>query len=144
VREIRTAIDIGASRDEVWAVLSDFSAYPDWNPFIIVTGEAKVRTRVRLRTMPPGRPANTQTAEVLTAWAPRHLRIQGVLFASWLFSGTHIFELERHDEGTRFTNREEFSGVLASLVVALLGSRLPSGFEAMNRALKARVEDQLN
>jgi hypothetical protein len=143
VREIRKTIDIQASREEVWSVLADFASYPEWNPFIILTGQAQVRTRVRLKTMPPGRPANNQAADVVTAWAPRHLRIQGVLLAPWLFSGTHIFELAEFEGGTRFTNREEFSGLLAPLVLALLGSRLPGGFEAMNRALKARVEHRV-
>jgi hypothetical protein len=140
VREIRTTVDIDASREEVWSVLADFASYPGWNPFIILTGRAQTRTRVRLKTMPPGRPANTQTADVLMAWAPRHLRIQGTLIAPWLFSGTHIFELTELEGGTRLTNREEFSGVLAPVVVTLLGPGLPGGFEAMNRALKARVE----
>lgn len=140
MREIRTEIAIDAPREAVWEVLADFASYPEWNPFIIVTGEARVRTNVRLKTMPPGRPSNTQTAEVLTAWAPRHLRIQGKLRWPWLFAGTHIFELSERDSGTRFANREEFTGILAPVVVRLLGSRLPSGFEAMNRALKARVE----
>jgi hypothetical protein len=142
VREIRTEVQIAAPREAVWAVLADFASYPRWNPFIIVTGEARVRTNVRLKTMPPGRPANTQTAEVLTAWAPRHLRIQGKLRWPWLFAGTHIFELADHDGGTRFVNREEFTGVLAPVVVWLLGPKLPTGFHAMNRALKARVEER--
>mgnify|MGYP005820655651 CR=1 FL=1 len=140
MREIRTEVQIDAPREAVWDVLADFASYPEWNPFIHVTGEARVRTNVRLKTMPPGRPANTQTAEVLTAWAPRHLRIQGKLRWTWLFAGTHIFELSERDGGTRFVNREEFTGLLAPVVVWLLGSRLPSGFEAMNRALKERVE----
>jgi len=140
VREIRTTIDIEAPRKEVWSVLADFPSYPQWNPFIILTGQAKARTRVRLKTMPPRRPANTQTADVLTAWEPRHLRIQGVFLAQWLFSGTHIFELAQLEERTRLTNREEFAGILAPVILALLGPSLPEGFDAMNRALKARVE----
>jgi len=140
VREIRTEVDIDASREAVWAVLADFDAYASWNPFLEISGEARARTKVRLKTMPPGRPANTQTADVLTAWAPRHLRIQGKLLAPWLFSGTHILELADHDGGTRLTNREEFEGVLAGAVLAFLGPRLPSGFIAMNQALKERVE----
>jgi len=142
VREIRTEVDIDASREAVWAVLADFDAYASWNPFLEISGEARARTKVRLKTMPPGRPANTQTADVLTAWAPRHLRIQGKLFAPWLFSGTHILELAEHAGGTRLTNREEFEGILAPVVLFLLGRRLPGGFEAMNQALKARVEGQ--
>jgi len=142
VREIRTDVVIDAPREAVWDVLADFASYPEWNPFLNLSGEARVRTEVRLKTMPPGRPANTQTAEVLTAWAPRHLRIQGTLRWPWLFAGTHIFELSNREGGTRFVNREEFTGVLAPAVLWLLGPKLPRGFHAMNFALKARVEER--
>lgn len=143
MREIRTEVEIDASREAVWEVLADFAHYGEWNPFLEIAGEARVRTKVRLTTHPPGRPSNTQVAEVLTAWAPRHLRIQGVLGWPWLFSGTHILELSEspgREGGTTLVNREEFGGVLTPVVLWLLGSRLPSGFEAMNQALKARVE----
>ena len=34
MRVISTEIEISASDEEVWQVLSDFDAYPEWNPFI--------------------------------------------------------------------------------------------------------------
>ena len=33
-KQLRTHIDIHASPERVWQVLTDFAAYPDWNPFI--------------------------------------------------------------------------------------------------------------
>jgi uncharacterized protein YndB with AHSA1/START domain len=34
MRELRAAIDIQATPGRVWEILTDFPAYPDWNPFI--------------------------------------------------------------------------------------------------------------
>ena len=39
MRTIETAIDISASAERVWDVLTRFDAYPGWNPFITsITG----------------------------------------------------------------------------------------------------------
>ena len=34
MRELRAEIEIAAPPERVWRVLSDFDAYPDWDPFI--------------------------------------------------------------------------------------------------------------
>ena len=34
MREERTKIEINGSAQTVWGILTDFDAYPDWNPFI--------------------------------------------------------------------------------------------------------------
>ena len=34
IHHLYTEIQIDASADQVWAILSDFASYPQWNPFI--------------------------------------------------------------------------------------------------------------
>jgi uncharacterized protein YndB with AHSA1/START domain len=34
MKEIYTEIEINASAEEVWHVLTDFGAYPEWNLFL--------------------------------------------------------------------------------------------------------------
>ena len=47
MKEIRTEIIINTSSDKVWNVLTNFSAYPDWNPFIrSLEGKAIKDTRL--------------------------------------------------------------------------------------------------
>jgi uncharacterized protein YndB with AHSA1/START domain len=33
MKELRTAIDIAASPEAIWRLLTDFVALPQWNPF---------------------------------------------------------------------------------------------------------------
>ncbi|MDO9106469.1 MAG: SRPBCC family protein [Methylovulum sp.] len=40
--EIRTEIEIASEPEPLWAILTNFAAYPQWNPFIrTIQGEAK-------------------------------------------------------------------------------------------------------
>ena len=60
MKEIRTTADIHASPERVWAVLTDFAAYRDWNPFITsAAGSLQPGERLELRLEPPG--ANGRT-----------------------------------------------------------------------------------
>ncbi|HEX8861704.1 MAG TPA: SRPBCC family protein [Actinomycetes bacterium] len=48
-------MEIKATPERVWQVLTDFAAYPDWNPFITrASGTARPSERLHLRMQPPG------------------------------------------------------------------------------------------
>ena len=58
-----------------------------------------------------------------------------------VFDGEHIFEIEPDGGAScRCIQREEFSGVLAPLVLLMIGKSTKRGFDEMNQALKVRVE----
>jgi uncharacterized protein YndB with AHSA1/START domain len=53
--ELRAEIEIDAESGRVWAVLMDFDAYPEWNPFITsIQGERTVGAKLRARLQPAG------------------------------------------------------------------------------------------
>ena len=139
MREIRN-IDAGAER--VWAILTDFAAYPEWNPFIPrLGGTPREGARLDVRVEPPdGRGMNFKPV-VLVADAGRELRWVGRLFVPRLFDGEHIFVIEPNEQGVRFVQREEFSGILVPLIWRSFAGSTRRGFEAMNAALKARAEN---
>ena len=60
-----------------------------------------------------------------------------------IFDGEHFFKIEPLDEGrrTRFIQGERFTGLLVPLFRKNLDRGPREGFEAMNHALKARVEE---
>ena len=58
-----------------------------------------------------------------------------------VFDGRHRFDLEARGEGTRLVQSETFSGLLTGPIMRKISRLTESGFDAMNRALKARAED---
>ena len=47
MRDLRSEID--ASPEDVWQVLTDFDAYPEWNPFIrSIQGNPEVGSRLSI------------------------------------------------------------------------------------------------
>jgi hypothetical protein len=145
MKELLTEIDIAASPERVWAVLIDFAAFPAWNPFIReASGEPKVGGKLRIRVVPPGSNAMVFKPTVLACDVNRELRWLGRLGIPGLFDGEHGFTLAPIDGGrTRLTQREVFTGVLVPLLAKSLDGGVKKGFEAMNRALKERVEKEV-
>lgn len=140
-REISHTIEIDASPSDVWAVVTDTAAFPDWNPFIrSLDGELRVGAKLSVTIQPPGRRSTTFRPTVLAADPARELRWLGRVLVPGIFDGEHSLLLEpMAGGGTRFTQGERFSGVLVRLVAGTLDST-EIGFQQMNAALKARVE----
>lgn len=141
-KEIRTELVIKASTTTVWSVLTDFSQYPSWNPFIKwIKGEAIRGSTIVARIEPPGASGMTFKPVVLSVRPQKEFRWLGHLFIPGLFDGEHIFELyENSDGSTTFVQREEFKGLLVGLFAKMLDTNTKQGFEAMNRKLKERAE----
>src|SRR4030088_1364331 len=141
MRLIETTIDLQAPAMRVWSVLTAFSAYPAWNPFIIAAeGEPRSGAKLRITIGPPGRRPVTFRPVVLVALPGRELRWLGRLLIPGLFDGEHYFQLEQRDAAGRFHHCERFSGILLPLFGDGLLIATRQGFEAMNAALKKRVE----
>src|SRR5918995_1730672 len=55
-KQLQAEVEVQASPERVWEVLTDFAAYPDWNPFIVQAGgRAAPGSRLELRMRLPGR-----------------------------------------------------------------------------------------
>ena len=142
MKELHTEIDIAAPVDRVWTILTDFAAFPSWNPFVTqAEGDIREGARLRVRIEPPGGRAMTFTPTVLRAAPGEELRWVGRLLLPGIFDGEHCFQLSSTtDGGTHLVQREEFRGVLVPLLWGSMATNTQRGFEAMNGALKARAE----
>ena len=140
--ELRAEIEIDAEPARVWAVLMDFEAYPEWNPFITsIQGERTVGAKLRARLQPAGGRGITMTPSVTVNEPGSAFGWLGKLGVPHLFDGAHRFELQPIDGGsrTRFVQSERFRGILLPLVRRSILPATLAGFEAMNRALAERV-----
>jgi hypothetical protein len=142
MKELRTEIEIQASAERVWQLLTDFPSFPQWNPFIRkASGDIRVGERLEVKLQPSGASAMTFRPTVLTAEPNREFRWLGHLLISGLFDGEHIFTIEPLGEGrVRFTQREVFTGLLVPLFARGLDTDTRRGFDEMNQALRARAE----
>ena len=142
MREITTEIEIHAPADRVWNILTDFSQFQQWNPFIRqAEGEVREGARLRVRIEPPGSRGMTFKPLVTRVLPQRELRWLGRLLMPGLFDGEHIFEIEtvKKDE-VRFMQRERFSGILVPLLWRSLDKNTRQGFNEMNAAIKKKAE----
>lgn len=141
---IKTTIDIGASPETVWRVLTHFSAYPKWNPFIReVQGKAEQGARLKVR-MRLTKERSTRFAPRITKVIPAaELHWRGKFLFGGLFDGEHSFIIVPNGvNGVRFIQREQFSGVLVPLLLPLIRTRTEAAFERMNKALKKAAEER--
>ncbi len=142
--DIHSEIDIDRPASEVWRVLTDFSAYAQWNPMIPrIKGEPRVGSRVSFRIKIPGGLQVPIDAEVVIADSDRELRWVGPARKQLrgLVSGSHYYRIEpRGPAGVRFCHGEVFSGLLVPGTWPRGERTLTPMYAAFNRALKRRVE----
>ena len=139
--ELHTEIDIDATPEVVWQVLTDLDRYAEWNPFITSSaGIARVGERLVNRMEPPGGRPITFKPKVTVVEEGQIFEWLGRLGVPGLFDGRHRFELEASGAGTRLTQSESFDGLLVRFMRSSLDNNTKAGFDAMNVAVKARAE----
>ena len=146
--EVRSETDISAAPEAVWRVLTDLRRFGEWNPFIreasgdlCVGGTVRVRVQTSLSIPPVFLVSPIFRATVLSCKPNRELRWLGHFVTPRFAEGEHWFLLEDAGEGrTRFAQREIFAGILPGLFAKALRRETLRGFQAMNEALKTRVQ----
>ena len=143
MHHIRSEIEIAATPDRVWDVLTDFPAYASWNPFVRrISGEQTPGAQLSVTIQPDGGTAMSFKPKLLVFAPRKELRWKGQLLLPGVFDGEHYFQLLETSAGrVSLAQGEIFSGLLVPLLSH--GSMLAGterGFAAMNQALRARVE----
>lgn len=140
--ELNSEIEINASSETVWKLLTDTSRFPEWNRFIRrLSGEFKVGQKLIVFMQPSGGKGMEFKPAVVKVEPNRELRWLGHLILPGLFDGEHIFQIEAlDDKRVRFHQREIFSGILVPLLKKSLDADTRRGFNEMNQKLKELAE----
>lgn len=136
-------VEINASRERVWNILTDLKQYPQWNPFTyrVVTTLAigdPVDLYVRFRK----RGEVTQKEQVCIVQKPERLAWGMKMGARFILCAQRDQVLTALDDGhCTYQTWDAFSGLLTPLVMALFRQDIEDGFNAMAAALKVRAEN---
>jgi hypothetical protein len=144
-KKLVSQIEIDATAEQVWEVLTDFAAYPTWNPFIVsAVGAAEAGNTLTLRMQPVGARAVTLKPTVLEAARGHRLRWRGRVVIPGVFDAEHVFTLtSRGDGGVILSQAEEFTGLLVPFMAGSLDRHTLPAFVTMNEALKVRAEEAM-
>lgn len=134
---LATTVDITATPDEVWEVLSDFSSYGEWSNLSRIDGTPELGTTLTMRM-----PGFWFSSDVTDVTEGRLLQWSATILTARLFLGEHTFTLVGNDDGTtRVHSTETFSGILTKPFEGLFAKNHDDGgYAAFNAALKGRVE----
>ena len=136
-KEIKTSIQILATPQRVWEVLTDFNEYKTWNPFITsVEGDFKVGNNVSINA------GGMKFKPVVLEYKENEeIRWLGKFLFKGLFDGEHSFVIIDNEDGTSmFEHNEVFNGILVGLFSNKLDTETKQGFIEMNNELKRIAE----
>lgn len=141
VKSVDTSIDIDAPPERVWAILMDFESYPAWNPVITsIAGDQRLGGKLTVRLSPPGGKGMTLKPTVQVFEEGTELTWLGRLIMPGIFDARHTLRVEPREGGSRFIQREEFTGIISGLLMRFFGDDTEPGFHLVNEALKERAE----
>jgi hypothetical protein len=142
---MRTSIDVDATPERVWEVLTDVPGYPDWTPVLtsaegafevggrVVFGfpplHALLRSRIPVRVL-----------EVTPGRRLRYLFRFGRLGIPGLLDAEQTSTIDLPDGGVRLWLELRVRGLLLPLITRSLSPDETPGFGPMPAALKARIE----
>jgi hypothetical protein len=131
-RVVSLSATVDARKPEVWAALTDFAAYDEWNPFLReASGEAREGSTLHLEAVLPGHDPESLDAEVLIAHPDRKLRWQDRLVLPGVRDWEYEFILEPLENGRVLVFQQlRVEGLLAPF----------ADTQAIQRALEEQVE----
>jgi hypothetical protein len=140
MRGFDASAEIRATPEAIWAVLTDAAGYTTWDSGVVRV-DGRIAPGEKITVVSKVNPGRAFPVEV-TAFEPGRKMIWAGGMPLGLFKGVRTFTLAPEADGvTRFTMREEYSGLLAPLIWRSIPDLNPS-FQQFATGLKRRAERQ--
>ncbi len=138
----KSTIEIAASAEKVWKVLTDFDRYGEWNPQIpVAKGTIEEGAEIEIKLALPGRPAMNLSAKIEQAQENALLSWRGHLLAPWFFEGYREFAIQQTaPDRVSVTHIEDVHGAFAPVFALVMGKPVEKSQLALNDALRSRAE----
>ena len=143
-KDSRARADVLINRPpaDVWKVVLNSAAYPDWNPFITrVDGDFREGATIRI-VLGTGPDSMVFNPTVVRVRPEQDLCWRGSVWIRGVFDGTHCIHLTAVTDGTHLEQTESFSGLLAGRLTKDVIEETRRNFQAMNAAVKQRAESK--
>ena len=129
-------IEISGAPEAVWDVLTDFRAWPSWNPDVksmSFAGEVAEGSEFKWKAGP-----GTITSTIRRVERPRLIGWTGKTLGT---SAVHVYRLEPRDGKTLVSTEESFDGLIARIFRGSLQKTVNKSLDTGLQYLKARVEE---
>ena len=141
--EVTTSIEIAATPDHVWAVLSDLASYTRWHPvFLSVTGQLAAGSTLTITTTHPTS-GRTITGKVKVRAVEPGTELRWVSKLAGVTISERVFRLSPDAGGTSLVQSQTYRGLgghRGGRLTLTAISRIQDAFEAINQAIKKQAE----
>ena len=144
---IEHELEIEASSDTVWQVITNFSKYEQWNPFIPgCSCDLQVGNTIEMRvSLLTGLKPLTQTEYISEVEPGRHFSYVSPKRPTFLLRSYRSHTLTALETGkTLYQSHFELHGWLRPLIELFIGKSLQRGFDGMSTAISCRSEQLEN
>jgi uncharacterized protein YndB with AHSA1/START domain len=136
MRSYEASTFIEASPEQVWPVLTDTAAWPDWDSGVREV-DGRLALGEKLAIAVEANPGRAFPVKVTVLSAPERMVFRSGMPLG-LFTGERTYTLMPEGTGTRFTMREEYSGLLAGMIFKSIPDLAPS-FRQFAEGLRQRA-----
>lgn len=136
--EFSSTVSINATPEQIWAVMTDAAAFPEWEPNVTkVEGTIAAGQKITVHTkISPNQAFPVTVSEFIPG---QKMTWTGGMPLG-LFKGERTFTLTPQGDGsTQVTTREVFSGLLKPIMSRMIPD-LTESFEQFAQGLKNRAE----